>query len=399
MVNKPDNSKGTILILDDEEIIHLSLKRLLADSNYKIESAYNGKEALLKAKNKYDLIISDIKMQGLSGIDVLHELKKTGVTSEVIMLTGYASLDTATDAINSGAFGYFMKPIDDITDFKYKVDEAIHRAQLRQQNEFILDTIKSGQIEILNSLEILPLNTKLLEENPYVLKQFLQMLPEGIVILDSSNNIQFCNVRFAEENSIEYQQIVNRPFIDFFSDDDKPNILKIFSHLQSGATVINNEIAIVSTFNSFKFISLSALPIINNNDYKGAILIISHLDEIKKMKKKLELLSQLFEENIYDMIFVLNESGQINLCNILARNSFGYSPNEIIGANINLLFKSNETWKIIQKSLTKERVWEGACKAFSKQGILLPIQMIVKKIPSKDALDDIILCHMKITAD
>ncbi len=397
-INNKEETKGKILILDDEEIIHLSLKRLFEDSDYLIDSAYTGQEALVKAKNNYDLIISDIRMQGLSGIDVLHELKKRQTNTEVIMLTGYASLDTATDAINSGAFGYFMKPIDDIVGFKAKVDEAINKSHIKQENDLIFNIIKSGKIEILNDSNILPINTSAFEENSTILNPFLQILQEGVLILNSNNNIIFSNIAFAENISISYKSILDKNILDFFSGDSLLKAQEFLSHIKSNQIVSGCELEINTNYNNSNFISVSGIPIIKSNTYEGAVLVINYTGEMKTLKSKLGLLSKLFEESIYDMMFVLNENGDISLCNTLARSTFGYSFIEMTRMNINHLLRAphNEVWSNIIETLKKESSWRGECRAFSKQGVILPLDLTAQVVHNEANNHKFILCHMKI---
>ncbi|MCJ7819862.1 MAG: response regulator, partial [Bacteroidales bacterium] len=113
-----------ILIVDDEEIIHHTLKRQLKSGGYAIDSAYGGKDALRKINAGYDLIICDIRMPGMNGIGLLKEIRKKKPDAEVLLLTGYVSHEIVTVAMNYGILGYFMKPLEKIPEFRCKVREA-----------------------------------------------------------------------------------------------------------------------------------------------------------------------------------------------------------------------------------------------------------------------------------
>ena len=103
-----------ILIVDDEFEMLRFLKKLLERSGkYSIETATRGQEALTKAKaNNFSLVLSDVKMSGMSGMELLQELKKIDHNIMVIMVTGYGTIDSAVEAIRHGAFHYITKPFD-----------------------------------------------------------------------------------------------------------------------------------------------------------------------------------------------------------------------------------------------------------------------------------------------
>lgn len=103
----------SVLIVDDEEEFREMTVKRLSKRDLACESAANGTLALemLAAKN-YDVILLDIKMPGRDGIEILREIKKITPLTEVVMLTGHASVESGINGIKYGAFDYLMKPID-----------------------------------------------------------------------------------------------------------------------------------------------------------------------------------------------------------------------------------------------------------------------------------------------
>jgi len=105
------NKKIKILIIDDEDIILKSCLRILGQENYQIDTAYSGDEGLKRAGEKeYDIVITDIKMPGLSGMEVLSTLRKTKPEVTVIIFTGFATVENTREALKMGAFDYIPKP-------------------------------------------------------------------------------------------------------------------------------------------------------------------------------------------------------------------------------------------------------------------------------------------------
>ena len=102
-----------ILIVDDERAIRNSLKEILGDEGYKVDTAENGAAALAMVdKEKYNVIFCDIKMPEMDGTEVLDKLVADGVDSAIVMISGHGDIDTAVECIKKGAFDFIQKPLD-----------------------------------------------------------------------------------------------------------------------------------------------------------------------------------------------------------------------------------------------------------------------------------------------
>jgi signal transduction histidine kinase len=101
----------TILFIDDEDIVLRSCRRIFAREGMEIDTAASGEEGLDRARRKtYDVVVTDLKMPGLGGIEVLKALRRERPETVVIVFTGYANVDTAREALKNGAFDYVPKP-------------------------------------------------------------------------------------------------------------------------------------------------------------------------------------------------------------------------------------------------------------------------------------------------
>ncbi len=102
-----------ILIVDDEKAIRRTLKEILEYEKYKIEEACDGEEGLAMIKsNTYDVVILDIKMPKMDGMEVMEAVNKAGIDVPIIMLSGHGNIDTAVEAVKKGAYDYISKPPD-----------------------------------------------------------------------------------------------------------------------------------------------------------------------------------------------------------------------------------------------------------------------------------------------
>jgi len=103
---------ATILVVDDEENAREGLSKILSKEGYRVDTAANGKEAIDNLKRqRYDLVITDMRMPLMDGFEVLREIKKMDENIGVIMITAYGEVESYLEAMNMGAFEYINKPV------------------------------------------------------------------------------------------------------------------------------------------------------------------------------------------------------------------------------------------------------------------------------------------------
>jgi DNA-binding NtrC family response regulator len=106
------NADATILVVDDEEVVRRSHSRVLKDERCRVEAVGDGEEALRAMETQpYDVVLLDLRMPGIDGMSLLKTLKARWPDSEVVVITGYPSVDTAKEAIRLGACDYLAKPL------------------------------------------------------------------------------------------------------------------------------------------------------------------------------------------------------------------------------------------------------------------------------------------------
>jgi len=135
-------NKGKIHIIDDEPIIHEVLGDLLTSEGYAVVNSANGEEALEKhSAQTFDLILLDLLMPGMDGIEVLKLLKKRDPRSVIIIITAYASVESAISAMKIGAFDYVQKPFKH-DELLLTVGRAIEHKNLQEENLRLKDELK-----------------------------------------------------------------------------------------------------------------------------------------------------------------------------------------------------------------------------------------------------------------
>ena len=116
-----------ILIVDDEEDFALALAERLSIRDYDVATSFTGEDALEKVKQyNYDVVILDVRLPGLDGVEVLRDMKGIKPLTEIIMLTGNATVESAIDGMKLGAFDYLMKPCE-TDDLIAKINNAYNK--------------------------------------------------------------------------------------------------------------------------------------------------------------------------------------------------------------------------------------------------------------------------------
>ncbi|MFC1478607.1 sigma-54-dependent transcriptional regulator [Candidatus Margulisiibacteriota bacterium] len=139
-------SINSVLLVDDEEDVLRATAQVLK-GQYKVFQALDGKTALeLFSKSKIDLVILDINMPGLSGIEVLFKLKEADPYAEIIMLTADSSPETIIQAMRGGAYDYLVKPYEP-DELLLKIDRAMEKINLVKENNSLKDQVRSGMFE------------------------------------------------------------------------------------------------------------------------------------------------------------------------------------------------------------------------------------------------------------
>jgi two-component system, NtrC family, nitrogen regulation response regulator NtrX len=141
---------ASILVIDDERAIRKTLVEILNFEKYKVDEAADGEEGLkLFTQNKYDVVLCDIKMPKLDGIDFLTKASELGSDTPIIMISGHGNIDTAVDAVKKGAYDYISKP-PDLNRLLITIRNAIDKTTLTTETK-VLKRKVSKTIEIVGN--------------------------------------------------------------------------------------------------------------------------------------------------------------------------------------------------------------------------------------------------------
>ncbi|NNF84815.1 MAG: diguanylate cyclase [Deltaproteobacteria bacterium] len=144
-----------ILIVDDEETIRGILSRVLGQEGYEVTLAESGEEALeIFGKDPHPLVLTDIRMGGMSGMELLTEIRGINSETQVLIMTSYASLETAIEALRLGAYDYMVKPFEDLDLVTATISRAGEKIRLSREIQSLIETLKgkNEELEVKNRI-------------------------------------------------------------------------------------------------------------------------------------------------------------------------------------------------------------------------------------------------------
>jgi len=164
--------KPRVLIVDDEEGIRRSLRGILEDEGYEVEGVATGEAALERLKEaEADILLLDILLPGISGLDVLHQVRRRPGAPKVVMISGHGTIETAVEAIKAGAYDFVEKPLS-LEKTVLAVRNALRQRRLEEKNrqlrEIVLEVpefrgVSAGIVELRAEIErVAPTNARVL---------------------------------------------------------------------------------------------------------------------------------------------------------------------------------------------------------------------------------------------
>lgn len=142
-------AKKRVLIVDDDVSILGVVSEVLEDDGYTVTTASSGEEALdILRDNQFSLVMSDIRLPGINGVEVLEHIKRISPRTNVIIITSHASLDTSIDAIKHGAYDYLLKPFEDLSLISSAAKRAIESYELELERSQLIRSLKLSNKEL-----------------------------------------------------------------------------------------------------------------------------------------------------------------------------------------------------------------------------------------------------------
>ncbi len=143
--------KGKLLIVDDEKVAMKNLEHVMKKEGYEVTATQSGANALLYLdKQQFDVVLTDLRMEKVDGLQILKKCRTSWPDTEVILITGYATLESAVEAMKHGAFYYIAKPFR-LDEVRKVVEEAMEKIRLRRENRALREQVENfqGKVRII----------------------------------------------------------------------------------------------------------------------------------------------------------------------------------------------------------------------------------------------------------
>ncbi|MFA6311824.1 MAG: sigma-54 dependent transcriptional regulator [Sterolibacterium sp.] len=144
-------SNGKLLIVDDEKVAVKNLEHVMKKEGYEVTATQSGANALAHLdKQRFDVVLTDLRMEKVDGLQVLKKCREDWPDTEVVLITGFATLESAVDAMKQGAFYYIAKPFR-LDEVRKVVAEAMDKIRLRRENRALREQVESfqGKVRII----------------------------------------------------------------------------------------------------------------------------------------------------------------------------------------------------------------------------------------------------------
>ena len=145
------NQTAKILIIDDERIALRNLEHVMKKEGYDVTATQSGPNALkILEGEQFDVVLTDLRMEKVDGMQILKKTRELYPDTEIVMITGYATLDSAVESMKHGAFYYIAKPFK-LEEVRKVVQEAVHKVRLKTENRHLREQLESyqGRVKII----------------------------------------------------------------------------------------------------------------------------------------------------------------------------------------------------------------------------------------------------------
>jgi len=203
--------EGKILIIDDEPDILQFLNGLLTQEGYYVKSMSEGAKAIALLKSEtFDIVITDIKMPDIDGLEIIKQVKQLNDETEVIVITGFATVNNAVRSLKAnGAFDYLTKPLENIDELLNSIRHALDKRILKIKNKELLKKLKK-------EIEAHKKTAKQIQKSKIILQSVVDGISELLFMLDKNFFVRMLNKSTAEYFQIGFQKAVKKPCYHIF---------------------------------------------------------------------------------------------------------------------------------------------------------------------------------------
>ncbi|MEE9526176.1 MAG: PAS domain S-box protein [Syntrophobacteria bacterium] len=336
-----------ILVIDDEASTRDLLKMSLESDGYTVFVAEDGPKGLeIFARELPSVVLTDIKMPGMDGIEVLRRVKEQSPDTEVIVITGHGEMNLAIKALQNEATDFIVKPIS---------EKALAAALLRSREKFWKDKKLRGYIENLEKL--IKDTTEELEKRHELEHNLIQTSMDGIIANDRRGNLIIFNEGAERISGYTREEAVSNIHVtQLYAEEGARKIKKMIYGSEYGGPgrLINYEVEVLTKNGEPVPILLSATLLYEEGREVATVGYFKDMRAVKRLERELikryEFEHDLIQTSM-DGIIANDRQGNIIIFNEGAQSIYGYTPEEALaGMNVTRLYPEGEARRI--KKLT-----------------------------------------------
>ena len=264
------NQGGKILIVDDEQPIRVACAKILAEQGAQTEVAENGLVGLAKAKGEsFDLALIDLKMPQMDGIELLEHLNKLDPDLIKIVITGYATLETAIEAVQKGAYDYIPKPFTP-GELRTRVNRGLEKRFLLQEARKLREERERNLLELANEKSRT--------------QTIVQCMGDGLLVTNRDQQVVFCNLAGRRLLKVKRPLSVGEPLINVAHCPEFIKLVEVTMNLQDGQEMTSKELAPPSP--SDPVLMANCAPIKDDKgQIIGAVTVLRDITDLKELDK------------------------------------------------------------------------------------------------------------------
>ena len=357
-----------VLIVEDEqnsiEILHNHFRKW----GWNCVGVGTVPEALNIVDNTFDVVLTDIRLPRLSGLDLLEHIKELYSDLEVVLMTAYEDIKVTIKAINLGAFSFLIKPLD-INKLKDALERAASVKIAKKQTENYQKTLQKEVEKRTRELRI--------SEERF--RKVVQLAPACIWTLDRNGRFLTIESDFLEK-ILGYtpEEMMTFSFLDNHWNTERAKEInkRALNEVLKGKFVRGVEIPLISKKGEIVYVTHNLAPLIDEKgNIKGCIGVTTDITERKEAEEHLQMLAQTIRSVNYS-ICITSIDKNIIFVNKAFSDTYGYTEEKIIGKNIDILWSDPPAGgfkfdKIFEATL--KQGWEGEMQNIRKDGTKFPV--------------------------
>ncbi len=271
-----------ILVIDDERDIRDGCERILSRKGYQVTKAANGEEGLvLLEKNHYTIVLLDLKMPGMDGLEVLPLIRRMHPETLVIIITGFATIETAIEAMKSGAYDFIPKPFKP-DQLRIVIDRAVERKRLADEAK----RLEQERLRTLQDLDMEKSRTRTI----------IHALPDGVIVSTPDAHVALMNPAFIRMLALPGEPKPGEPIEHYVTDK---NFCELVASASLGDLPEGKEnLTYNFDLEERQFFMAHSTPVLSDTgDCLGAVTVLIDITELKMLDRlKSEFVSQVSHE-------------------------------------------------------------------------------------------------------